>query len=184
MLRKLILIGVAGAAGALARYALSGAAQRTFGGQFPWGTLVVNMVGCLLAGFLWSAFEQRVSVETRTIALTGFVGAFTTFATYALETGRMVQDTEWAWAGANIAAQNVFGLAEATVLRGILGYGAHSRIHTAKVLRLSEDLPIVIEIVDREDRIESFLPVLDEMITEGMVTLEKVRVLAYREGKG
>lgn len=111
MLRKLVLIGIAGAAGAMARYALSGAAQRTSGGQFPWGTLVVNALGCFLAGLLWSVFEHRVSVEARTIVLTGFVGAFTTFATYALETGRMIQDTEWAWAGANVAAQNVFGLA-------------------------------------------------------------------------
>lgn len=74
------------------------------------------------------------------------------------------------------------GLAGATVLRGMIGFGAHSRIHTTKILRLSEDLPIVIEIVDRPDRIAGFLPVLDEMVGEGMVTLEKVRILAYRTG--
>lgn len=74
------------------------------------------------------------------------------------------------------------GLAGATVLRGMIGFGAHSRIHTTKILRLSEDLPIVIEIVDRPGRIEAFLPVLDEMVGEGMVTLEKVRILAYRTG--
>jgi uncharacterized protein len=72
------------------------------------------------------------------------------------------------------------GMAGATVLRGLLGFGAHSRIHTAKILRISEDLPIVIEIVDRPDRIESFLPELDDLMKEGMVTLEKVRVIAYR----
>jgi uncharacterized protein len=72
------------------------------------------------------------------------------------------------------------GLAGATVLRGIEGFGASSRIHTARILRLSEDLPLVIEVVDAEDKINAFLPVLDEMITEGMVTLEKVEVLAYR----
>ncbi len=72
------------------------------------------------------------------------------------------------------------GLAGATVLRTTLGYGAHSRIHTAKVLRLSEDLPMVIEIVDRPDRIAAFLPDLDEMMDEGLVTLEKVRVIVYR----
>jgi PII-like signaling protein len=72
------------------------------------------------------------------------------------------------------------GMAGATVLRGIEGFGAHSRMHTAKVLRLSEDLPIVIEIVDSPEKIEAFLPELDEVITEGMVTLEKVRVIAYR----
>ncbi len=72
------------------------------------------------------------------------------------------------------------GLAGATVLRGLEGFGAHSRIHTAKILRLSEDLPLVIEIVDREERIESFLPLLDEMGVEGMITLEKVRIIGDR----
>ena len=72
------------------------------------------------------------------------------------------------------------GLAGATVLRGISGFGATSRIHTVKVLRLSEDLPIVIEIVDRPDRIAGFLPLMDKMVTDGMITLEKVNVLVYR----
>lgn len=71
-------------------------------------------------------------------------------------------------------------LAGATVLRGPMGFGATSRLHTAKVLRLSEDLPIVVEIVDSEEKIQSFLPVLDEMISGGLVTLEPVRVLRYR----
>ncbi len=74
------------------------------------------------------------------------------------------------------------GLAGATVLRGMQGFGAHSRIHTSNILRLSEDLPVVVEIVDRPDRIERFLPTLDEMVDEGMVTLEKVRIVAYRHG--
>src|SRR5437762_7749857 len=72
------------------------------------------------------------------------------------------------------------GLAGATVLRGTLGFGASSRIHTAKILRLSEDLPMVIEIVDKPERIAQFLPDLDAWIGEGLVTLEKVRVIAYR----
>lgn len=72
------------------------------------------------------------------------------------------------------------GMAGATVLKGFEGFGAHSRIHTAKILRLSEDLPIVIEIVDSEEKIESFLPALDEMVKEGLITLEKVRVIKYR----
>lgn len=72
------------------------------------------------------------------------------------------------------------GLAGATVLRGTLGFGASSRIHTAKLLRLSEDLPMVIEIVDKPERIAELLPQLDSMIAEGLVTLEKVRVLVYR----
>lgn len=72
------------------------------------------------------------------------------------------------------------GLAGATVLRGITGFGSHSRIHTAKILRLSEDLPIVIEIVDKPERIDEFLPYLDEIIREGLVTLEDVQVISYR----
>lgn len=75
------------------------------------------------------------------------------------------------------------GVAGATMLRGLMGYGAASRIHTAKILRLSEDLPIVVEIVDSAEKIESFLPVIDEMVGEGLVTLENVRVIQYRHGK-
>lgn len=71
-------------------------------------------------------------------------------------------------------------LAGATVLRGPMGFGANSRLHTAKVLRLSEDLPIVIEIVDSQEKIDAFMPHIDEMIQEGLVTLEKVRVIKYR----
>ena len=72
------------------------------------------------------------------------------------------------------------GLAGATVLRGMIGFGAKSRIHTAKILRLSEDLPIVIELVDSAEKIQKILPLLDEMVGDGMVTLEKVQVIAYR----
>ncbi|MFA5190732.1 MAG: DUF190 domain-containing protein [Verrucomicrobiia bacterium] len=75
------------------------------------------------------------------------------------------------------------GLAGATVLRGPMGFGAHSRLHTAKILRLSDDLPVIIEIVDKEEKIQAFLPELDQMIPDGMVTLEKVRVIMYRAGR-
>jgi uncharacterized protein len=74
------------------------------------------------------------------------------------------------------------GLAGATVLRGTMGFGANSRIHTAKILRLSEDLPMVVEIVDEPDKIAAFLPDLDGIIGEGLVTLERVRVILYRHG--
>ena len=70
-------------------------------------------------------------------------------------------------------------MAGATVLQGILGFGADSRIHSAKILRLSEDLPIVVEIVDTEEKINTILPFLDETVQEGMITLEKVKVLKY-----
>jgi len=72
------------------------------------------------------------------------------------------------------------GLAGATVLRGLMGFGAHSRMHTAKILRLSEDLPIVIEIVDKPERLQLILPELDGMINEGLITLEDIKVIAYR----
>jgi PII-like signaling protein len=71
-------------------------------------------------------------------------------------------------------------LAGATVLRGPMGFGKSSRMHTAKILRLSMDLPMVIEIVDSEERINAFLPVLEDMISGGMVTLERVKVIEYR----
>jgi PII-like signaling protein len=72
------------------------------------------------------------------------------------------------------------GLAGATVLRGPMGFGATSRLHTSKILRLSEDLPLIIEIVDSEEQIQLFLPHLDLMVKEGLVTLEKVQVIKYR----
>ena len=75
------------------------------------------------------------------------------------------------------------GMAGATVLKGVMGFGAASRIHTAKILRLSEDLPLVIEIVDRPDRIEAFLPWLDEVVNDGLILIEDARVLLYRHAK-
>lgn len=74
------------------------------------------------------------------------------------------------------------GLAGATVLRGIEGFGGRSRLHTAKFLRLSSDLPVVIEIVDTIDKIEAFLPVIDDVITGGLATVEKVQIRFYRDG--
>ena len=72
------------------------------------------------------------------------------------------------------------GLAGATVLRGLMGFGKHSVLHTAKILRLSEDLPMVVEIVDSLEKVEKFLPLLDEMISDGLVTVEKLRVIQYK----
>ena len=71
-------------------------------------------------------------------------------------------------------------MAGATVVRGILGFGADSRLHSAKVLRLSEDLPVVIELVDTEENLNKLLPLLDDAVLEGLITLEKVRVIKYR----
>jgi len=71
-------------------------------------------------------------------------------------------------------------LAGATVLRGLMGFGANSRVHTAKLLRLSEDMPMIIELVDTEENLNKLLPFLDETVTEGLITMEKVRVIKYR----
>jgi uncharacterized protein len=71
-------------------------------------------------------------------------------------------------------------MAGATVVRGILGFGADSRLHSAKVLRLSEDLPVIIELVDTEENLNKLLPLLDDAVLEGLITLEKVRVIKYR----
>jgi len=81
-----------------------------------------------------------------------------------------------------VLAARAAQLAGATVLRGPMGFGKASLLHTAKILRLSMDLPLVIEIVDSEEKINSFLPTLDKMIGGGLVTLEKVQVLHYRSG--
>jgi len=76
------------------------------------------------------------------------------------------------------------GLAGATVMRGPMGFGHSSHLHTAKILRLSEDLPLIVEIVDSEDKINAFLPELDSIMGSGLVTLEKVKVLRYGKGDG
>ena len=75
------------------------------------------------------------------------------------------------------------GLAGATVLRGVMGFGKNSILHTAKILRLSEDLPMVVEIVDSLEKVEKFLPLLDEMISDGLVTIEKVKAIQYNGGR-
>ncbi len=77
------------------------------------------------------------------------------------------------------------GMAGATVVRGMMGFGKNSRVHTAKILRLSEDLPLVVEIVDSKENIEAFLPDLNAMVTNGLVTIENIQVAVYRhDGNG
>jgi PII-like signaling protein len=75
------------------------------------------------------------------------------------------------------------GFSGATVTRGIAGFGAHSLVHTANILRLSQDLPVIVEVVDTEAQVERLRPILDEMVTEGLVTMEKVTVLRYRPNR-
>jgi uncharacterized protein len=82
-----------------------------------------------------------------------------------------------------VEAARKAGLAGATVFKGVEGYGGHSVVHAARVFDLSSDLPILIEIVDTEEKIRSFLPQLDEMVKEGLVTLETVEIIAYHYGR-
>ena len=199
--------------------------------------------GAWLFGVVWSLAEERmlISGATRSVLLVGFMGAFTTFSTFAFETGQMLDDSQWLTAAANLLAQNVLGVAlvlvgmavgrlflaqaeehdDETFGRGTAAAGLcrrerqvprsaavrsgrrssprsrpgrrdrlaghaqlrrHSQMHSAKVLHLSESLPMVIEIVDEPEKIAAFLPELDAMIGEGMVTLEKVNVIIYRQG--
>lgn len=112
MIQKLALLALAGAMGTLARYGLSGFVQRINGTSFPWGTVVVNLTGCFLAGLIWSLFENRWSVsgETRIIVLVGFMGAFSTFSTLIFETGNLLRSDEWLHAAANLTIQNGLGI--------------------------------------------------------------------------
>jgi fluoride exporter len=109
---KLAWLAGAGAVGTLARYWLSGFVQQLHESGLPFGTLAVNLLGCLLFGLVWTLAEDRllVSGETRIVALVGFMGAFTTFSTYAFETTAMLRDAEWGVAAANVLAQNVLGV--------------------------------------------------------------------------
>ncbi len=98
--------------GALCRYGLAGLVQRLAGERFPLGTLVVNLVGCLLFGLVWGWLEGRVgfSPQTRVVVLTGFMGAFTTFSTFAFETASLLQGGQIAAAVLNIGVQTVLGV--------------------------------------------------------------------------
>ena len=111
MVQKLLLLALAGALGTLARYGLSGLVQRFMGAQFPWGTFAVNMAGCFLFGLIWAMAMERmeISAAARLLLLTGFMGAFTTFSTYAFETVQMTRDAEWLLAFANVAGQTIVG---------------------------------------------------------------------------
>ena len=109
---RVILIGLAGLAGTLCRYWLSGVLARRYGETFPTGTLAVNVAGCFLIGFLFYMFQERyvVGQTTRTVVLVGFLGGFTTFSSYGLQTFTLLRDGEFAYAAANVFASNLLGL--------------------------------------------------------------------------
>jgi len=111
-IRELGWLAIAGAVGTLARYGLQEFVQRKCGATFPWGTLAVNVLGCFLFGIVWALAEERlvISPDTRRILLVGFMGAFTTFSTFAFETAEFLRDAQWLMAAANVAAQNLVGI--------------------------------------------------------------------------
>lgn len=106
-------MALAGAVGTLSRYALAGAAQRVMGAGFPWGTLAVNLTGCFVIGTLAGLLERQVTIspELRAVVFIGFMGAFTTFSTYMLETSDLLRDGEWLRAMMNVTLQNLGGFA-------------------------------------------------------------------------
>jgi len=111
MWNKIILLAAAGAVGTLARYWVSGASYRVLGEGFAYGTLAVNVIGSLLFGIVWTLSEERmaISVMTRTVILVGFMGAFTTFSTFAFETMNYVRDSQYLFAFFNITSNCVLG---------------------------------------------------------------------------
>ena len=112
MAAKIFLIAISGAVGTLARFGLSGLVQASYKGNLPLGTFVVNMIGCLLFGFVWTISEEKLAIssEARIIILVGFMGAFTTFSTFAFETTALIRDSQWLMAAGNILAQNIIGI--------------------------------------------------------------------------
>ncbi|MCD4685752.1 MAG: CrcB family protein [Anaerolineae bacterium] len=112
MWQRFLLIGLAGALGTLARYGLGGLVQRIAGGNLPWGTLAVNVLGCFLFGLVWTLADERlvISDEARIIVLGGFMGAFTTFSTFIFDTGGFVRESQWLLATANVTVQTAVGL--------------------------------------------------------------------------
>ncbi len=109
---KLIWMGLGGLLGTLARYGLSGLVDRRFGETFPTGTLVVNLVGCLLAGIVFQLLQERFLVDpvVRATVLIGFLGGFTTFSSFGLQTFTLLREGEMAMASLNMIASNLLGL--------------------------------------------------------------------------
>jgi len=112
ILQKILLIALAGGVGAIARYGLSGLVLRFSGVGVPYGTLVVNILGCFLFGIVWALAAERMMIgpEARTILLVGFLGSFTTFSTFIFESHWLLADARWLWALGNLLMMNIVGL--------------------------------------------------------------------------
>ena len=119
MFQKILCLCLAGACGTLTRYWLSGLVQRHVQAEFPWGTVVVNLLGCLLFGLAWAFLENHLSMpaQMRTVIFVGFFGAFTTFSSFAFESAQLMSTSQWFWAAGNILMQNCLGIA--AVLAGL-----------------------------------------------------------------
>jgi CrcB protein len=111
-MQKVFLVGLAGLVGTLGRYALSGIIARRFGETFPTGTLIVNVAGCFLAGFLFYLMQERflVNETTRTVVMIGLLGGFTTFSSFGLQTFTLLRDGEIWFAALNLVSSNLLGL--------------------------------------------------------------------------
>lgn len=112
MWQKFLYLSLAGAAGTITRYWLSGVIQRNIKTAFPFGTAAVNIIGCLLFGLLWAFVENRLSItgQMRIVIFVGFFGAFTTFSSFVFETSQLLDESQWLWAAGNILFQNVIGI--------------------------------------------------------------------------
>ncbi|MFP4393593.1 MAG: fluoride efflux transporter FluC [Desulfohalobiaceae bacterium] len=119
MITRILLLSLAGAAGTLCRYGLTGLVHRFAGSGFPWGTLTVNISGCFLAGLGWAFFEDKWpgAGQFRVLVMIGFMGAFTTFSSYILETRQLLTMADWLPAAGNFLLQN--GLGFIALLAGI-----------------------------------------------------------------
>jgi fluoride exporter len=112
MVIRILLIAIGGAIGSVSRYSLAGLVYRLFGSVFPWGTLAVNLIGSLVIGFLWAAFERAaVGSNMRMFVFVGILGGFTTFSSYTLETFNLLREGETRLAITNMAVSNLVGVA-------------------------------------------------------------------------
>ena len=162
---SLIAIFIGGGCGAVSRFVLTRAISQQAFTTIPLGTLVVNVAGAMLIGFCFELLGGAVvPVALRSFIVIGENDRYK---------GKPLHE-------AIVLKARELDLAGATVLRGIMGFGADSRIKSARVLGVSTDLPIVIEIVDRPENVERLMPFLDEAIVEGLVTSETVSVVKYR----